>query len=133
MVYLISSNHAKTYRYANRFLVRKAMLCIRNTTGQGLSVRTLSNKAQSTKHIEMLSSIGHRRDKNGPNSLPRKEEEEFRRSPEVQKLNVRIKEATAKMPLNSDKGSAQLKVRQQLYTEKQLEPCISAFELFSLS
>ncbi|KFZ24143.1 hypothetical protein V502_01378 [Pseudogymnoascus sp. VKM F-4520 (FW-2644)] len=41
-----------------------------------------------------------------------------KRRPEVQELNVRIKEATAKMPPNPDKGSAQLKERQQLYTEK---------------
>lgn len=77
-----------------------------------------SNKVQSTEHIEVLCSIGHRRDENAPKGLTCKEKDEFRRRPEVQELNMRINEAKAKMPPNPDKGSAQFKERQKLYTEK---------------
>lgn len=77
-----------------------------------------SNKVGSTKHIEVLCSIGHRRDQNAPRDLTCKEKDEFHRQPEVQELNKRIKEATAKIPPNPDKGSAQFKERQKLYTEK---------------
>ncbi|KFY48783.1 hypothetical protein V495_01034, partial [Pseudogymnoascus sp. VKM F-4514 (FW-929)] len=55
-----------------------------------------SNKVGSTKHIEVLCSIGHRRDQNAPRDLTYKEKDEFHRQPEVQELNKRIKEATAK-------------------------------------
>ncbi|KFX86589.1 hypothetical protein V490_09019, partial [Pseudogymnoascus sp. VKM F-3557] len=79
---------------------------------------SFSNEAPSTEHIEVLCSIGHRRDENAPKDLTCKEKDEFRRRPEVQELIMRIKEATAKMPPNPDKGSAQFKERQKLYTEK---------------
>ena len=82
-----------------------------------------SNKdksTESTEHIEVLCSIGHRRDENAPGDLTRKEKDELHRSAEVQELNMRIKEATAKMPPNPDKGSAQFKERQKLYTEKSM-------------
>ncbi|KFY08696.1 hypothetical protein V492_05999 [Pseudogymnoascus sp. VKM F-4246] len=80
-----------------------------------------SNKVGSTKHIEVLCSIGHQRDQNAPRDLTCKEKDEFYRQPEVQELNKRIKEATAKIPPNPDKGLAQFKERQKLYTEKKGE------------
>ncbi|KFY90478.1 hypothetical protein V500_05162, partial [Pseudogymnoascus sp. VKM F-4518 (FW-2643)] len=77
-----------------------------------------SNEALSTKHIEVLCSIGHQRDKNAPKDLTCKEKDEFRRRPKVQELIMCIKEATAKMPPNPNKGLAQFKEQQKLYTEK---------------
>lgn len=62
--------------------------------------------------------MNHRRDRHAPRDLPRKEQDEFDRSPEVQELNKSIAEASAKMGNKPDKNSAQFKERQKLYTKK---------------
>ncbi|KFZ17764.1 hypothetical protein V502_04413, partial [Pseudogymnoascus sp. VKM F-4520 (FW-2644)] len=62
--------------------------------------------ANKIKDMQTGSSIGHQRDENAPKGLTCKEKDEFRQRPEVQELNMRIKEAKAKMPPNPNKGSA---------------------------
>ncbi|KFZ20283.1 hypothetical protein V502_03243, partial [Pseudogymnoascus sp. VKM F-4520 (FW-2644)] len=70
-------------------------------------------ETSSTKNIEMLRSMNHRRDRHAPRDLPRKEQDEFDQSPEVQELKKSIAEATAKMGDKPDKNSAQFKERQK--------------------
>ena len=62
--------------------------------------------------------MNHRRDRHAPRGLPRKEQDEFDRRPEVQELIKSITEATAKLGDKPDKNSAQFKERQKLYTKK---------------
>lgn len=72
----------------------------------------------STKNIEILYSMNHRRNRHAPRNLLYKEQDEFDRSPEVQELNRSIAEAIAKIGNKPDKNSTQFKERQKLYTKK---------------